>query len=277
MADVRQSTRPGEVGEAAPTDPARTPVPLAVEAIEVGLSPGRGIDILDSISLSVSEGEFVAIIGPSGCGKTTFLNAVAGLTGITRGALRVRGEAPFPGRPDSAYALARDTLLPWRSAIENVELALQIRGVRRPERTAMAAEALERVGLAEAKDRHPAALSQGMRQRVALARTFVTHPSLMMMDEPFGALDAQTRLLMQDLLLVLLDDSGGTLLFITHDLAEALVLADRIVLFSGRPARVAAEYRVDIPRPRRSQDVRRDPRFVELYDQIWRSLRDELA
>ncbi|HEY1796032.1 MAG TPA: ABC transporter ATP-binding protein [Stellaceae bacterium] len=243
----------------------------------MGLSPGHGIDILDNISLSVREGEFIAIIGPSGCGKTTFLNAVAGLTGITRGTLRVRGDAPSPGRPDSAYALARDTLLPWRSAIENVELALQIRGIRRLDRTAMAEEALVRVGLAEAKDRHPAALSQGMRQRVALARTFVTQPSLMMMDEPFGALDAQTRLLMQDQLLSLLDDSAGTLLFITHDLPEALVLADRVVLFSGRPARVAAEYVIDIPRPRIAQDVRRAPRFAELYDQIWSALRDELV
>jgi len=250
---------------------------LAVEAIDVGLSPSRGIDILDNISLSVREGEFVAVIGPSGCGKTTFLNAVAGLTGITRGSLRVRGDLPSPGRPDSAYALARDTLLPWRSAIQNVELALQIRGVKKTERTAMAEEALARVGLAAARDRHPAALSQGMRQRVALARTFVTHPTLMMMDEPFGALDAQTRVLMQDLLLSLLEDSAGTLLFITHDLGEALVLADRVILFSDRPARVSAQYDVNIARPRRSQDVRRDPRFVQLYDEIWSALKNELA
>src|SRR3954469_23980568 len=204
----------------------------AVEARNVGLSPSRGVDILDSISLSVSEGEFVAIIGPSGCGKTTFLNAVAGLTRITRGDLRVRGEIPVAGRPDSSYALARDTLLPWRSAIQNVELALEMRGFDKSGRRAMAEEALSRVGLTEASDRHPIALSQGMRQRVALARAFVTRPTLMMMDEPFGALDAQTRVLMQDLLLSLLEDSAGTLLFITHDLAEALVLADRVILFS---------------------------------------------
>ena len=250
---------------------------LAVEASKVGLSPPAGPDILDSISLSVKEGEFVAIIGPSGCGKTTFLNAVAGLTDISRGKLRVRGEVPSAGRADSSYALARDTLLPWRTAIQNVELALKLRGVGKAERGSRAEDALARVGLQDARDRHPAALSQGMRQRVALARTFVTRPTLMMMDEPFGALDAQTRLLMQDLLLSLLEEFKGTLVFITHDLAEALVLADRVILFSDRPARIAAEYVVDIPRPRRSQDVRRNSRFVELYDEVWTALRDELA
>jgi NitT/TauT family transport system ATP-binding protein len=250
---------------------------LAVDAQRVGLSPASGIDILDDVSLSVLEGEFVAIIGPSGCGKTTFLNAVAGLTGVTRGSLTVRGRAPAAGREDSAYALARDTLLPWRSAVENVELALEMRGVRKGERRRMAEHALARVGLADARDRHPNALSQGMRQRVALARAFVTQPTLMMMDEPFGALDAQTRVLMQDLLLTLLDEFGGTLLLITHDLAEALVLADRVVLFSNRPARVSAEYHVDIPRPRKSQDVRRESRYVELYDEIWTALKDQLS
>src|SRR5665213_134625 len=250
---------------------------LAIDARNVGLSPGRGIDILADISLAVREGEFVAIIGPSGCGKTTFLNAVAGLTRVTRGSLRVRGELPAAGRPDRSYALARDTLLPWRSAIQNVELALEMRGVKKSQRRPAAADALARVGLSDARDRHPNALSQGMRQRVALARAFVTQPTLMMMDEPFGALDAQTRLLMQDQLLSLLDEFGGTLLLITHDLGEALVLADRVVLFSNRPARVSAEYKVDITRPRRSQDVRRDSRYIRLHDEIWTALKDQLA
>jgi NitT/TauT family transport system ATP-binding protein len=246
---------------------------LAVDARDVGLTPSRGIDILDNISLRVREGEFVAIVGPSGCGKTTFLNAVAGLVRPTRGSLRVRGGHPLAGRPDSSYALARDTLLPWRSALQNVELPLQIRGVDTSERRSRAKEALGRVGLADAGDRHPIALSQGMRQRVALARAFVTQPTLMMMDEPFGALDAQTRLLMQDLLLSLLDQFGGTLLFITHDLGEALVLADRVVLFSNRPARVSADYPVDIPRPRQAQEVRREPLYLRLYDEIWTALK----
>jgi len=250
---------------------------LAVDARNVGLSPAHGPDILGDISLAVKEGEFVAIIGPSGCGKTTFLNAVAGLTRTTRGTLMVRGQAPAAGRADSSYAPARDTLLPWRSAIRNVELALEMRGFQRSERSGMAEQALARVGLGEARDRHPNALSQGMRQRVALARAFVTQPTLMMMDEPFGALDAQTRVLMQDLLLTLLEEYGGTLLLVTHDLAEALVLADRVVLFSNRPARVSGEYRVAIPRPRNSQDVRREPTFISLYDEIWTDLKDQIS
>ncbi|MHB8588112.1 MAG: ABC transporter ATP-binding protein [Candidatus Dormibacteraceae bacterium] len=249
---------------------------LAIDCQGVGLSPGTGIDILDDITLSVQEGEFVAIVGPSGCGKTTFLNAVAGLSTHTRGTLVVRGRAPAAGRRDTSYALARDTLLPWRTAVENVELPLLLRGVGKSERRKLAEDALSSVGLTSALDRHPAALSQGMRQRVALARAFVTKPTLMMMDEPFGALDAQTRMLMQDLLLSLLEEFGGTLLFITHDLAEALVLADRVVLFSNRPARVKAEYVVDIPRPRSSEDVRHDSRFVDLHDEMWRALKDEL-
>jgi NitT/TauT family transport system ATP-binding protein len=250
---------------------------LAIDARNVCLSPAQGPDILGDISLTVEEGEFVAIIGPSGCGKTTFLNAVAGLTHVTRGTLMVRGQPPVAGRADSSYALARDTLLPWRSAIRNVELALQMRGVSGAERTRLAEKALARVGLAEARDRHPGALSQGMRQRVALARAFVTQPTLMMMDEPFGALDAQTRLLMQDLLLELLDEYGGTLVLITHDLAEALVLADRVVLFSRRPAQISGEYRVDIPRPRNSQEVRKEPRFIALYDEVWTALKEQIS
>ena len=248
----------------------------AISAERVVLTPGAGTDILGGVDLKVEEGEFIAIVGPSGCGKTTFLNAVAGLTAITGGVLSVRGESPRAGRPDTGFALARDSLLPWRSAIGNVELALQVRRVAKAKHRRLAEEALKRVGLESALDRHPAALSQGMRQRVALARTFVTSPTLLLMDEPFGALDTQTRVMMQDLLLSMLNAFGGTLLFITHDLAEAIVLADRVVLFSNRPARVEAEYAVDIGRPRNIEDARNDAHFAALYNEMWTRLKHEL-
>lgn len=245
----------------------------AIEACNVGLAVEADPEaILEDVSLVVNEGEVVVIIGPSGCGKTSFLNMIAGLQGWTSGSILVRGETPRLGRPDSAYALARDALLPWRDAVGNVELALQIRGVPKSDRRQLAMDALDRVGLTNAAGRHRAHLSQGMRQRVALARTFVTNPSLLILDEPFAALDALTRIAMQEVLLSLMQRFSGTVVLVTHDLAEAITLADRVVVFSPRPATVIAEYEITFPRPRDPALLRSDPYFAKIFDRIWKQI-----
>ena len=252
--------------------------PVAVVAQDVRFTVPAGPDVLAGIDLTVNDGEFVVIVGPSGCGKTTFLNMVAGLQGFTSGHLRVSGEPPRAGKRDTAYALARDALLPWRDALGNVELALQIRGVALEERQRRAREALARVGLADATTRHPAQLSQGMRQRVALARTFVTEPRLLILDEPFAALDAQTRIRMQELLLTLLRQFSGTMLMVTHDIAEAIILADRVVVFSQRPATVTAVYDVKLGnRQRKTSELRADPEFSRLFERIWQDIEREFV
>ena len=204
---------------------------------------------------------------------------VAGLQGFTSGHLRVGGEPPQAGRRETAYALARDALLPWRDALGNVELALQIRGVAPQERRRRCARMrLARVGLADASTRHPAQLSQGMRQRVALARTFVTEPRLLILDEPFAALDAQTRIRMQDLLLALLRQFSGTMIMVTHDIAEAIILADRVVVFSQRPATVTAIYDVKLGnRQRKTSELRTDPEFSRLFESIWQDIEKEFV
>jgi len=248
----------------------------AIVAQDIRFKVPGGPEVLAGIDLTVNDGEFVVIVGPSGCGKTTFLNMVAGLQPYSAGRLSVAGAPPRAGRRDTAYALARDALLPWRSALGNVELALQIRGVAPAERRRRAAETLAKVGLGDALARHPAQLSQGMRQRVALARTFVTEPRLLILDEPFAALDAQTRIRMQELLLALLRQFSGTMIMVTHDIAEAIILADRVVVFSQRPATVTASYEVKLGnRQRKSSKLRTDPEFARLFERIWQDIEQE--
>jgi len=228
---------------------------VAIEARDVRFKVPDGPDVLAGIDLTINDGEFVVIVGPSGCGKTTFLNMVAGLQGFTSGHLRVAGSAPQAGRRETAYALARDALLPWRDALGNVELALQIRGLAPEERRRRATEALA---------------------RVALARTFVTEPRLLILDEPFAALDAQTRIRMQELLLALLRQFSGTMIMVTHDIAEAIILADRVVVFSQRPASVTASYEVKLGnRQRKSSELRTDPEFARLFERIWQDIEQE--
>ena len=262
-----------------PAAPAEQPAgTAAIVAQDVRFKVPGGPEVLAGIDLRINDGEFVVIVGPSGCGKTTFLNMVAGLQSFTSGHLRVAGEPPQAGRRETAYALARDALLPWRDALGNVELALQIRGVAPDERRRRAHEALARVGLADATTRHPAQLSQGMRQRVALARTFVTQPRLLILDEPFAALDAQTRIRMQDLLLALLRQFSGTMIMVTHDIAEAIILADRVVVFSQRPAVVTAVYEVKLGnRERKTSELRTDPEFSRLFERIWQDIEREFV
>jgi len=253
----------------------RPPMKPIVVAESVRLAVEGGPEILAGIDLTIRDGEFVAIVGPSGCGKTTFLNMVAGLISHDSGDLSVLGQEPQAGLRETAYALARDALLPWRTAIGNVELALQIRGIPPEERRRRATEALSKVGLGDALTRHPAQLSQGMRQRVALARTFVTEPRLLILDEPFAALDAQTRIRMQELLLALLRQFSGTMIIVTHDIAEAITLADRVVVFSKRPAIVTASYDVNLGnRSRKTSELRADPEFSRLFERVWNDIEE---
>ena len=211
-----------------------------------------GVVAASNITLHISPGEFVSIVGPSGCGKTTLLNYGAGLLPphVCKGKFLVSGKPPQAGNRDIAYMLARDALSPWRTALGNAELGCEIRGVPKDERRRRAADLLAKVGLAGFEDVYPKALSHGMRQRVALARTFAMDAPILLMDEPFGALDAQTRLSMQALLLSLWDRRRSTVLFVTHDVDEALILADVVYVMSAAPGRIIRRIDVDTPRPR---------------------------
>lgn len=233
---------------------------------------------LEDIDLTVRPGEFVSLVGPSGCGKTTLLNVLAGLpSGRIAGTVRLMGEVPRMGSPRVAYMLARDSLLPWRSALGNAAFGLELRGAGRREREHRAAELLWKVGLGEQRHLLPKALSQGMRQRVALARTFAVDAPVLLMDEPFGALDAQTKIALQDLLLDLAQNERRAVVFVTHDLAEAVSLADRVIVFSPRPGRIIAEVAVDLDRPRTAGALHRSPSFHALYMRVWGHLEAGVA
>jgi NitT/TauT family transport system ATP-binding protein len=234
--------------------------------------------VVDDISLKVDQGEFVSIVGPSGCGKTTLLNFAAGLlpADVTRGTYLVGGKPPEMGNRDVAYMLARDALCPWRTALENAELGAEIRGVPSGERRQRALELLDKVGLRGFEDAYPKALSQGMRQRVALARTFSLDSPILLMDEPFGALDAQTKLQLEDVLLSLWQRERRTVVFVTHDLSEAVSMSDRVVVMSARPGRIIADVRITLGRPRSVRALQKDLAYHELYSRVWTKLEEGL-
>jgi NitT/TauT family transport system ATP-binding protein len=252
---------------------------IRLENVEHYYEPqqGRAVQALMKTSLVVEPGEFVAIVGPSGCGKTTLLNLVGGLLEPSEGEILIDSRPPKAGAPDLGYLFARDCLLGWRTAARNVALPLEIRGIGRVERDSRVAAMLTLVGLNDFGHAHPAELSQGMRQRVALARMLVTEPTTLLMDEPFSALDAQTRLLMHLHFLSIWERFKSTVLLITHDLGEAITLADRVIVFSRSPGRIKGEYRIDIPRPRRVADLQANAHYHDLFRQIWEILEEELV
>jgi NitT/TauT family transport system ATP-binding protein len=247
-----------------------------VSKVHVSMKGEPLLALLD-VNFQVEKNEFFSIVGPSGCGKTTLLSLVGGLVQPTRGEVLIGSRVPQVGAPDLGYLFARDGLLPWRTAAGNVALPLEIRSVARSEREARVAATLAVVGLSDFADSHPAQLSQGMRQRVALARMLVTEPTTLLMDEPFSALDAQTRLLMHLHFLKIWEQHKSTVLLITHDLGEAITLADRVVVFSRRPGRIKGSYKVDIPRPRRVADLQANAHFHDLFREIWTILEEELV
>jgi len=238
---------------------------------------GQEIPVLRNINLSVNEGEFVSIIGPSGCGKSTLLNIISGLLKPTSGEVFVSGERVNGPCTKVGYMFQSDLLLPWRTAIANVELGLEIRGVSKEERRKMAEAVIKSMGLSGFEHFYPHELSGGMRQRIALARTLVLNPTVLLMDEPFGALDAQTRTLLGNELLRLWRKYNKTIIFVTHDLSEAISLAQRVIVLSKRPATVKAEYRVDLPESRDVTKIVKEDSFLKLYSTIWRDLTEEIG
>lgn len=246
---------------------------------KVFLTREREVRALQPLDLAVEDKGFVALVGPSGCGKSTILNLVAGLLQPTEGAV-FYDRAPVVGlNRRVGYMTQKDTLLPWRSAADNVRVALELkcRSVSRGEANARVAQIIELVGLGGFEKHYPAELSGGMRKRVALARTLIYEPETLLMDEPFGALDAQLKLLMLDQLQTLTRLRRMTVLFVTHDLGEAITLADRVVVFSARPGRIRAVRDIDLPRPRDVFRIRFTEAFAHLHEALWDELKDEVA
>ena len=246
---------------------------------KVFLAEGREVVAVDDASFRINDGEFVALLGPSGCGKSTILNMVATLITPNGGDIRVDDSAVVPGRPirNVGYVFQKDTLFPWRTVEGNIGYALELAGVPTEDRKRRVAEAIHQAGLDGFGRFYPASLSGGMRQRVSLMRTLIARPEILLMDEPFGALDTHTKLDMHSVLLELWENTRQTVLFVTHDLGEALTLADRIILMSARPGRVKADFKVDFPRPRDAVKLRETPHYAELFSQVWHSLGEEFA
>ena len=228
------------------------------------------------VEFDVEAERFVALVGPSGCGKSTTLSLIAGLDRATTGRVEVRGKR-VDGITDAVgFLFQRDALLPWKTVRDNVLFPLVLRNVSAKEAKARADEWIARVGLRGFEGSYPHQLSGGMRKRVALAQTLVYDPEILLMDEPFSALDVQTRNLMEGELLALWQGSGKTVIFVTHDLEEAIALADEVIVMTAGPARVKAAYPVTLPRPRDIEQARFDPRFTELYSKMWNDLRNEV-
>jgi sulfonate transport system ATP-binding protein len=252
---------------------------LAVEFDHVGHSfihGDRAVRVLDDFNLTIEPSEFVSIVGPSGCGKTTALTMTGGLVRPRAGSVRLGGNEVTSASEDVAFLFARDALLPWRRVRSNVELGLEVRGVPRTERRKRSTEWLKRVRLQDFAESDILHLSQGMRQRVAIARTLVQSPRVVLMDEPFAALDAQTRAFQQEEFIHLWETERPTVIFVTHDLEEAILLSDRVILMASRPGRIIADMRIDLERPR-TQEMRSHSEvfrrhFEELSDMLRREV-----
>jgi NitT/TauT family transport system ATP-binding protein len=238
---------------------------------------GGSYTAVKDVTLTVADGEFVSVVGPTGCGKSTLLNVAAGLLKTSSGTLRVFGE-PLAGiNRHAGYMFQSEALLPWRSALANVVAGLEFRGTSSDEARRRGEDWLERVGLAGFGDRYPHQLSGGMRKRTSLAQMLILDPKIVLMDEPFSALDVQTRQLMENELLELWSANRKSVIFITHDLEEAISLSDRVVVLSAGPAtRPIGEFTIDLPRPRDVSEIRMVPRFIELHDKIWHSMKEEV-
>jgi NitT/TauT family transport system ATP-binding protein len=260
-------------GDAMPSEP-RVEVRGLSKSFQLG---GEVLEAVKDVSFSIRPGEFVALLGPSGSGKSTVLNMIATLLRPTRGEILIDRAAVVPHRatPGVGYVFQRDTLFPWRTVADNIGYGLELAGVPKADRGARVAAAIDQAGLRGFGAEYPSSLSGGMRQRAALMRTIVVEPRILLMDEPFGALDTHTKIDMHEVLLRIWEREQQTVLFVTHDLGEALTLADRIILFSARPGRIKESFEVDFPRPRDAVRLRETPRYAELFSRIWHSLGEE--
>ncbi|HEY5990383.1 MAG TPA: ABC transporter ATP-binding protein [Streptosporangiaceae bacterium] len=242
------------------------------------LTPGgTAFTALRDVDLAVEPGQFCAVVGPTGCGKSTTLSLVAGLDRPSAGAVRVDGHVVDGIVTGTGFMFQADALLPWKTVLGNVAIGPVFRGASKKQAQARAREWLRVVGLAGFENHHPHQISGGMRKRVSLAAALINEPSILLMDEPFAALDVQTKAIMSNELLALWERTKPSVIFVTHDLEEAIALADRVVVMTAGPGTVKGVYDIDLPRPRGAvQGIRFEPRFVELQQQIWQSLREEV-
>jgi len=252
----------------------------AIELINVSrrfLTPdGKSMTAIRDFTMTVERGEFVAVVGPTGCGKSTTLNLITGLAKPSAGEVRLFGGPINDIDSRIGFAFQTDALFPWRSVIDNVVAGPLFRGVSKEEAYASARQWLARVNLAGHETKFPHQLSGGMRKRVSLAQTFINGPQILLMDEPFSALDVQTRVLMHDELLRLWSQSKASVVFVTHDLEEAITLADKVYVLTSGPATVKSVYTIDIPRPRVASEIRYDEKFIDISRTIWNDLREEV-
>ena len=252
----------------------------AIELIDVSrqfVTPdGRSLTAIRDFNMTVARGEFVAVVGPTGCGKSTTLNLVTGLARPSQGEVRLMG-GPIKGiDPRVGFVFQTDALFPWRNVIDNVAAGPLFRGEPKDRAHATAADWIRRVGLANFEKHYPHQLSGGMRKRVSLAQTFINGPEILLMDEPFSALDVQTRALMHDELLTLWSQAKASVIFVTHDLEEAVALADKVYVLTAGPATVKAVHTIDIPRPRVVSEIRYDKDFIQMCRIIWDDLKQEV-
>ncbi|MFL5912464.1 MAG: ABC transporter ATP-binding protein [Gaiellaceae bacterium] len=273
------ATSPSTTGPAAgaPSAGLAPPTIELVDATKRFRTPtGDVYTAIADVTFSVGRGEFVSIVGPTGCGKSTTLSLISGLTHASAGDVRVLGESVTGIGDHLGYVFQGDVLFPWKTVLGNVASGLRFRGVHKREAQQRAREWIARVGLRGFEDHYPHQLSGGMRKRTALAQSLITSPEILLMDEPFSALDVQTRTLMEDELLDLWSSTSASVVFVTHDLEEAISLSDRVCVMTAGPGTVKGIYTIDLPRPRNVAEIRFDERFVELYRDIWENLREEV-